>query len=55
MVKLNSKLLKGVLALELAGVFGAYLLYYRMDSSQGQVHLSYVKFTELVLLLHICT
>ncbi|XP_071996921.1 protein CEBPZOS [Engystomops pustulosus] len=38
MVKLNSKLLKGVLALELAGVFGAYLLYYRMDSSQDFRH-----------------
>ncbi|XP_044145938.1 protein CEBPZOS isoform X2 [Bufo gargarizans] len=38
MVKFNSKLFKGVLALELAGVIGAYLLYFRMDSSQDFRH-----------------
>ncbi|KAM3930307.1 protein CEBPZOS isoform 2-T2 [Leptodactylus fuscus] len=34
MVKLNSKFVKGVLALELAGLAGAYMLYFKMDSSQ---------------------
>ncbi|XP_069811520.1 protein CEBPZOS [Dendropsophus ebraccatus] len=38
MVKLTGKLFKGVLALELAGVVGAYLLYFRMDSSQDFRH-----------------
>ncbi|XP_056423398.1 protein CEBPZOS isoform X1 [Hyla sarda] len=38
MVKVTSKLFKGVLALELAGVVGAYLLYFRMDSSQDFRH-----------------
>ncbi|KAM4042083.1 protein CEBPZOS [Anomaloglossus baeobatrachus] len=38
MVKLNTNLVKGVLALELAGVIGAYLLYFKMDSSQDFRH-----------------
>lgn len=38
MVKIKSKLFKTVLALELAGVVGAYLLYFRMDSSQDFRH-----------------
>ncbi|XP_044145937.1 protein CEBPZOS isoform X1 [Bufo gargarizans] len=46
MVKFNSKLFKGVLALELAGVIGAYLLYFRMDSSQGQVLTALHHFTD---------
>ncbi|XP_069625195.1 protein CEBPZOS isoform X3 [Ranitomeya imitator] len=38
MVKINSRLVKGVLVLELAGVVGAYLLYFKMDSSQDFRH-----------------
>ncbi|XP_075718926.1 protein CEBPZOS isoform X2 [Rhinoderma darwinii] len=38
MVIFNSKLFKAVLALELAGGFGAYLLYFKMDSSQEFRH-----------------
>ncbi|XP_073413696.1 protein CEBPZOS [Dendrobates tinctorius] len=38
MVKIKSTFVKSVLALELAGVVGAYLLYFKMDSSQDFRH-----------------
>lgn len=33
---LAKKLMKGVIALELLGVFGAYSLFHMMNSSQGE-------------------
>jgi len=32
---LAKKLMKGVIALELLGVFGAYALFHKMNNSQG--------------------
>lgn len=36
MEPLTRKIFKGVLAAELVGVFGAYLLFKKMNSSQGK-------------------
>lgn len=43
MEPLARKIFKGVLAAELVGVFGAYVLFRKMNSSQGK-HSSAVNF-----------
>uniref|UniRef100_A0A672FFD8 CEBPZ opposite strand n=1 Tax=Salarias fasciatus TaxID=181472 RepID=A0A672FFD8_SALFA len=38
---LAKRLMKGVIALELLGVLGAYALFHRMNSSQGDLSLHF--------------
>lgn len=36
---LAKKIFKGVLVMEVLGVAGAYMLYYKMDTSQGNINI----------------